>query len=136
MCCDHNARARRFEALFAQLTLCVLLAVAGCSQAATSAKFDGDEARKTLTDALDAWKEGRARELAQASPPIRFVDDDLASGARLVSYECEATANSFRAFQNVPVTLMLEDRAGKTKRKTVTYQVALAPRLAVLRSEK
>jgi hypothetical protein len=134
MCCDRRERARRFRAPFAGLTLCALLAAAGCSRA-TSAKFDVGEARKTLTDALDAWKEGRARELAQASPPIRFVDDDLASGARLVSYECEATANSFRAFQNVPVTLVLEDRAGKSTRKTVTYQVALAPRLTVLRSD-
>jgi len=100
------------------------------------ADFDTDAARKTLTDALDAWKEGRAGGLSEASPPIRFVDDDLARGARLVDYEPSATATSIRPFENVAVTLTLEDRTGKAVKKRVSYQVGLEPTLTVLRSDR
>jgi hypothetical protein len=116
--------------------LCGIFMAAGCSRASTPADFDAGAARQTVTDALDAWKEGRAGQLSQASPPIRFVDDDLARGARLVNYEWPDTATSIRPFENVAVTLVLEYRMGKAVRKTVAYQVGLEPTVTVLRSEK
>jgi hypothetical protein len=116
------------------LILCVILVAGGCSRVSTSDDFDSQAARETLVEALDAWKEGRAAELTQTLQPIRFVDDDLRKGARLISYECPATDDSIRPFQDVSVTLVLESRNGKTTQKQVAYQVSLTQGRTVLRS--
>ncbi|MHC5545016.1 hypothetical protein ACYOEI_42815, partial [Singulisphaera rosea] len=88
-----------------------------------------------LVAALDAWKKGEARSLARRDPPIRFVDDDLAAGLRLVEYELEEPDAPLLPFKDVPVILSMRDARGKTVRRETSYQVATDPKLAVLRSD-
>ncbi|MBI2825542.1 MAG: hypothetical protein HYX69_12735 [Planctomycetia bacterium] len=115
------------------------MVVAGCSgrQPPTldDAAFDNERARETLVAALDAWRQGRTRDLARRNPPIRFADDDLARGARLVGYEIVEPAAPARPFKPTLVLLDLRDPQGKTARKTASYHVALTPGLAVLRGD-
>lgn len=98
--------------------------------------YDATAARNAMVSALDAWKQGRARALTQAAPPIRFVDDDLAQGWLLVDYRLNEPDAILRPFQDVRVTLLLRDKRGETAERVAAYQVATSPALAVLRSDQ
>lgn len=114
-----------------------LAAVCGCSGLArptSDPNYSEKQARETLVAALDAWQAGDARALARQSPPIRLVDDDLAAGTSLVSYEIDPAA-TFGPHRDVGVNLVLRDRHGGTASKQATYQVILADERAVLRND-
>jgi hypothetical protein len=96
---------------------------------------DPERARVALIAALNAWKQGEARDLARRQPPIRFVDDDFAAGWRLTEYEIEEPDAPILAYRNVAVILALRDPRGKAVRRETSYQVATDPALAVLRSD-
>jgi len=115
----------------------LLFLAAGCSVAVVpdDAEFDPDLARETLHSALDAWKDGKAKMLIRLSPPIRFVDDDLSAGYRLVDYEFDPSDQAIRPFQNISVALTLRQGNGPEVTRTAMYQVSLEPALAVLRSD-
>ena len=119
------------------LTLLLIVAT-GCSRSGpspTDPAYDSDQARSTLTSALDAWKKGEAKALTRRNPPIRFVDDDLAAGLRLNDFEIQDPHGPIALHQDVPVSLSLRDRRGKVINREVHYQIALSPGLAVLRSD-
>jgi hypothetical protein len=125
------------------LVLVGLLAVgtaAGCSRVPTpplgAGDYDSEAAQLTLVAALDAWKDGKAEALTRRQPPIRFVDDDLSSGYHLVSYRLSRPDAPVRPFQSVAVELRVRGRQGKIVERAVGYQVALQPRLAVIRSDQ
>lgn len=121
---------------FREFHLVVVLALAaGCTKTDSSNQYDTGEARKTLVGALDAWKLGRAGQLMKRQPPIRFVDDDWQGGWQLVDFQVGESTGLFGPFKDVPVTLTVRERGGRTIGKRVTYQVALEPALAVLRSD-
>jgi hypothetical protein len=121
---------------FRDFHIVVALALAaGCTQAISTDEYDAGDARKTLVGALDAWKQGRAGQLMKRQPPIRFVDDDWQGGWQLLDYQVGESTRLFGPFKDVPVTLTVRDRSGRTIGKRVTYQVALEPALAVLRSD-
>jgi hypothetical protein len=116
--------------------LVVLLALLlGCSRSEPKAGYSASEARKTLVTALGAWKQAKAGQLAKSQPPIRFVDDDWHGGWQLMDFQVGDAAALFGPFQDVPVTLTLRNRSGRTIGKQVKYQVTLEPALAVLRSD-
>jgi hypothetical protein len=92
-------------------------------------------ARQTLVTALEAWKAGKAASLASADPPIRFVDDDLSTGWQLMDYRLHQPEQTIQAFQTVFVDLTLRDRQGRRVNQTVGYQIAVYPRLVVLRAD-
>jgi len=107
----------------------------GCRQpSAPAPSYDAQQAREALTTALDAWKSGSLEQLARRKPPVRFSDEDLLSGAELLSYDLDS-ATAFGPHQDVRVDLVLRDRRGTTLNKTATYQVILEPTLAVLRND-
>jgi hypothetical protein len=125
---------REYRHFFA--LLCV---TAGCSRDAAPTgqpSYDSDRARTTLVQALDAWKKGEARALSGHKPPIRFVDDDLTSGLRLVDYALEEPDAPIGAYKDVPVILSLRDARGRAVRREARYQVATEPACAVLRSDR
>jgi hypothetical protein len=131
-------RARAAKFLRAGPLLATVVAVGCFSSGPTPLEdlsYDPALAQETLTTALDAWKKGRAAELARRQPPIRFVDDDWRAGWQLVWYEFPDPSAVIRPFQGVAVRLVLRDRTGKEVRHEAVYQVSLKPGLAVLRSD-
>ncbi len=108
--------------------------LAGCGRGdLPDANYDG--AREALVAALDAWKEGKVRELPRRTPPIRFADEDQYDGCTLQSYEFANPEAEIRPYQNIAVHLVLRNVRGVVVRKDGFYQVALEPAVAVLRSE-
>lgn len=105
----------------------------GCAGSPPSSEYNSQVAHETLVAALDAWKQGRANQLAKRQPPIRLADDDLRSGCRLLDYT--VSRSDFGAFENVSVTLKLLAANGKPSERIATYQVALSPSFAVMRSD-
>jgi len=119
-----------------RILLISLLLIAGCSQAEES--VDGEQSDRmlsALTTALDAWKNATPTTLASREQPIRFVDDDLAAGRKLLAYQLDDPDSAIVPFENVFVILMLQTADGKTIERKVGYQVSLTPAVAVLRSE-
>jgi hypothetical protein len=126
-------RARAFD-----WVLPILIVTAGCSggvKPSDQPRYDSAEARTALIAALDAWKKGEAKALPRRKPPIRFVDDDFATGMRLADYEIDEPDAPIALHKDVEVILSLRDAAGKTVRREARYQVATEPTLAVLRSD-
>jgi hypothetical protein len=116
-----------------------LLLIAGCSAPpgpVAGPPYDTERARATLGAALDAWKKGEARSLARRKPPIRFEDDDLATGFRLLDYEIDSPDAPRGPHEDVPVMLSLKDPRRKVVQREARYQVAIEPALAVLRSDR
>jgi hypothetical protein len=97
--------------------------------------YDSKQAGLVLAKALDAWQAGKADALPRGTPPIRFVDDDRASGRQLLRYQFKDSSEAIRPFRNVAVILSLRDARGNATERTVTYQVTLAPHFAVLRGD-
>lgn len=117
----------------------LLLITAGCSgstEQPSASDYNSDQAKDALVAALDAWKKGEARGLAQRKPPIRFVDDDFAAGLRLADYEVQEPDAPISLHKDVDVILSLRDAKGKSVRREAQYQVATEPGLAVLRSDR
>lgn len=114
----------------------LLLCLAGCalSFAPIDEHYDSDLALETLNSALEAWKEGNVKVLISLDSPIRFTDDDLFAGFRLVDYEM-IPPTVIRPFQNVPVTLTLVKGNGSPVERAAVYQISLEPDRAVLRSD-
>ncbi|SIO56243.1 hypothetical protein SAMN05444166_5206 [Singulisphaera sp. GP187] len=115
-----------------------LMIVAGCSEGGKPEPphYDSERARTVLTETLDAWKKGDTKALPRRKPPIRFVDDDLVQGMRLMDYELEQPDAPIALHQDVEVILSLRDARGKAVHREARYQVATEPALAVLRSDR
>ena len=121
------------------LTLIACLTAAGCGASERPSvddlSYDSASAKTALLSALDAWKQGRAAELARRKPAIRFADEDWSSGWRLTEYQLADPDLEIRPFTGVRVQLLLKDRKGQTAKRLAAYQVSLRPGLAVLRSD-
>jgi hypothetical protein len=131
---EHESWSMRIRAI--PFLLAVL--TAGCSARTGevgAVRHDPERAKLALVAALDAWKKGEARALSQRTPPIRFVDVDLAAGWRLAEYEIQEPDATIRPHTDVAVILSLRDRRGTTVRRETHYQVSTDPALAVLRSD-
>ena len=127
----------RYSALASRRELHIFIALTvaiGCTKVSSN-EYDADNARKTLVGALDAWKQGRAALLPKRQPPVRFVDDDWQVGWQLLDFQLGESTGLLGPYKDVPVTLTVRDRSGRTIGKRVTYQVVLKPALAVLRSD-
>ncbi len=118
------------------IVLAVIVSCTGCSQPASEAPYDSEEARTALIAALDAWKKGEAKSLPKRNPPIRFVDDDLISGLRLSEYEIEEPDLPVKLHQDIAVILEMRDARGTRVRREARYQVGTDPTLSVLRSDR
>jgi len=115
--------------------LLLLLLTTGCSSNPPATPYDSEQAREVLVQALEAWKQGEAHALATRHPPIRFEDDDYRTGTQLIGFRLPHRDEPLRPFEDVEVVLTLRNRQGATVEKTVVYQVALEPALAVLRND-
>ena len=127
-------RPFRAKALF--VLLLAFSASSGCApQQPEINEAESIRLRTLLTTALDAWQAGQTAELASRQPAIRFADDDLAAGRRLLGYRLEDPNCEIAPFDDVVVALTLADSRGASTEKVVAYQISVEPALAVLRSE-
>jgi hypothetical protein len=104
-----------------------------CSNAGPLARPDANpaEARANLASALDAWKAGAVTALSTKTPPVRFADDDLADGLKLVDYAIAEPASD----SEFVVALNLVDQSGRSVQRSATYQVTTGEKAAVLRAD-
>jgi hypothetical protein len=115
---------------FATLLLVVL--APGCGGQTPA---DPDQARATLTQALDAWRDGRTiDDMTNVSPPITVADPYWRDGLKLSRYEVAEKTRAVGFDLKMPVKLWLEDAKGKTREETVKYTVSVQPARTVIRA--
>lgn len=118
-----------------RVALAILVAAvlpAGCGAPRPA---DPDLARKTLTTALDAWRDGRSvDEVTAGSPPITVNDPAWKSGYKLNGYKIAETTKSVGWDLKFPVELSLQDPKGKARTENAKYTVSVEPSLTVIRS--
>ena len=100
----------------------LLLFLAGCGKGLPPST-DPDVARKALTAALDAWKEGRPPEtLLARTPPVDFSDVLRDRGSRLTRYQVKAEERSGLSVR-FTVQLMLQPKDGAGRERDVVFNV-------------
>lgn len=94
-----------------------------------------DQARATLTSALDAWRDGRTvDEVNNGSPAMTVADPSWKAGFKLSRYEVADSNASQGLDLKIPVELWLQDPKGKEVREKVKYTVSVQPSRTVLRA--
>jgi hypothetical protein len=96
---------------------------------------DPDQARATLTMALDSWHDGRTiDEVTNGNPPITVADPKWKAGFKLSRYEVAETTRAAGFDLKMPVELWLEDPKGKAVQEKVKYTVSVQPARTVIRA--
>jgi hypothetical protein len=75
----------------------------------------GDEARTAIEAVLSAWREGRAYEKLEATPPIRVVDSGRKQGQELEAYEILNEAPSDGGTVKFTVRLSIKNAKSPTE---------------------
>lgn len=123
----------------ARVLTVVLLTVslsAGCGSSGSAPGLDEAVAKNSLTQVLDAWKQGQTPEtLQQASPSIIAVDFQWQAGQRLVRYQVLEPSTNDGSNLHVRVELELEDGAGVRSKQTTKYTVGTSPKITVFSQE-
>ncbi|OJW22020.1 MAG: hypothetical protein BGO49_14660 [Planctomycetales bacterium 71-10] len=120
----------------AKVSVLWIVSAAGCGGGAPAVPAPThEEARKHLETALDAWKGGKVKGLATASPPIRFVDPDQAAGAKLDSYHVGDESRTVDHVVDYPVEVTITDKKRAKRTVKAVYQVVAEPGIAVLRND-
>ncbi|MFO0959361.1 MAG: hypothetical protein U0800_18330 [Isosphaeraceae bacterium] len=109
----------------------------GCGAGSPGASLAPSEAvaRELTTACLEAWQQGKAEGLAGLEPPIRFYDPDMAAKSTLVAYSLGESARSFGHIVEIPASLEIKDRRGRTRTVDSAYQIAVEPAATVLRAD-
>jgi hypothetical protein len=96
---------------------------------------DPDQARATLTMALDAWHDGRTTdEVTNGNPPITVADPSWKAGFKLSRYQVAESTRAAGFDLKMPVELWLEDPKGKAVQEKVKYTVSVQPSRTVIRA--
>jgi hypothetical protein len=110
----------------------LLLCAAGCGGSQPAAA-DPQQARNTLVQVLDAWKNGEtADSLKQLDPAVHANDPDWRANKQLLKYEIgseHAHGNSW----SCQVVLTIQDSTGSKRDQQVSYTIDTAPELVVVR---
>jgi hypothetical protein len=117
----------------ARFTALLLVALAtGCGGQSPT---DPDQARATLTLALDAWRDGRTiDDVTNGSPPIAVADPYWKAGFKLSRYQVAETTRTVGFDLKMPVQLWLQDPKGKAVEEKVKYTVSVQPSRTVIRA--
>jgi non-ribosomal peptide synthetase component F len=121
------------KAMLGCLAAALALAIpAGCGGLKPT---DPDQARETLSLALNAWRDGQSmNDVTSASPPITIADPSWKAGYKLTGYQVSEAARTVGFDLNIPVELSLQDPQGKAVREKVKYTVSVQPARTVIRS--
>ena len=126
---------KRAYAVIAGAGLAAMMIAAGVAGCGGQTPADPDEARATLTRALDAWRDGRTIEdVTKLSPSIAVADPSWTAGLKLSRYEVAETGRATGFDLKIPVELWLEDSKGKEVREKVKYTVSTKPARTVIRA--
>lgn len=119
------------------LALFALIAVCGCGMGGSpgARPAAAEVSRKLLESALDAWKQGKVKDLAGLQPPIRLVDPDQSAGRKLEGYRVKGEPTTVGHALDFPVALTIRDAKGKSRDVQAVYQVTAEPDAAVLRND-
>jgi hypothetical protein len=113
------------------LVVAMLLLAAGCG--GTVGGGTEQEARAALTNALDAWKAGRAAtDMQNESPEVVVGDSDWKQGRKLVAYEVGSGMFDGKNLR-VPVTLTLSQPPRGNRRVVINYIVGTRPVVTIFR---
>lgn len=127
-------RHRIASLVLSGLAVVVLAVSSGCSQAPPR-PADPDEARQSLSTALDAWKAGGdPADLLSKTPPLHVLDRDWSGGTKVTAYELEE-GRPLGAGIQYPVSLTLENAKGKTAKKRVVYVVNTGEVVSIARQD-
>jgi hypothetical protein len=111
------------------------LTITGCGQAEPK-RADAETARKTLREALDAWRSGESPDALQGrSPPIYVAEREWKNGAKLAAFEADPRDELFGSDLRCHVALTLQDSAGTSRKKRATYSVGTNNKLTVVRED-
>jgi hypothetical protein len=116
----------------------MVVLVSGCGgQSTMGLATTPEEAKATVTMALDAWKNGtRQKDLALAKPPVYFQDDTFARGTPLSDYSIEGDGKVVGAGISFVVNLSLKGDGSKdNKLRKIAYRVVTRPNRAITREE-
>ena len=116
----------------------LVVVVSGCGgQSTMGLATTPEEAKATITTALEAWKNGtRQNVMAQAKPPMYFQDDIFARGTSLSDYSIEGDGKVVGAGISFVVNLSLKgDGSKENKSRKVAYRVVTRPNRAITREE-
>ncbi len=110
----------------------VLLPLLGCGGPRLA---DPDLARATLTQVLDAWRDGRSlNDMATGSPAITVSDPAWKAGFKLSRYEVAKSARAVGFDLKIPVELWLLDLKGRPVQEKARYVVSVEPSRTVIRA--
>jgi len=122
------------------IILAAAFGLTGCGSGPNPPPMAGtmQSTRTVLVAALDGWKAGQTpQSLADQSPPLYFVDDDLTRGAKLLDYRIEGEGQPLGTGYSFVVTLNLQDKdGGKTRPRKVVYTVVTEPKHAITREDR
>src|SRR5262249_55054182 len=97
---------------------------------------DPAEARQILTTALDAWKGGgQPTDVSSRTPPVHVLDRDWEAGVKVADYQLEGDGRRLGAGLQYPVSLTLQNAAGKTAKKRVVYVVNTGKVVSIARQD-
>ena len=126
---NHTLKRAMLSCLAGSLALAM---PAGCSGLKPT---DPDQARETLSLALNAWRDSLSvDDVSSGSPPITVADPAWKAGYKLTSYQVAEAIKTVGFDLNIPVELSLEDPKGKAVRERVKYTVSVQPARTVIRS--
>lgn len=108
----------------------LVVAVSGCGDSGKQQKLD--QAKQSVTTALEAWSRGEpATSLQTANPPIEFHDDDWNLGAKLIEHRITNTYIDTDGGPRCAVELKIEYGGKMPQDVRATYQVLLEPKIVV-----
>jgi hypothetical protein len=112
--------------------LAMLLQFVGCGGVGGGVGNE-EEARTTLTKALDAWKAGRsAADMRSEEPEVVVGDSDWKQGRKLVAYEIGSGMFDGKNLR-VPVTLTVAQPPRGNRKLVVNYIVGTRPVVTIFR---
>lgn len=115
------------------LLVLTLLCQSGCQPAAEPAV--PEQARDTLRQALDAWKQGERPEAFQERTAITVVERRWTQGVRLLAYDIQGDGRMHGFDWQSQVHLSLQDSLGKKTHERAVYNVSTSPARVVVRNE-
>jgi hypothetical protein len=125
-------RANQATAAAGLAAIAIAAGLAGCGGQTPA---DPNEARATLSKALDAWRDGRTiDDVNNGSLSIVVTDPSWKAGFKLSRYQVADTAAATGFDLKIPVELWLEDPKGKAVQEKVKYTVSTKPARTVIRS--
>jgi hypothetical protein len=113
------------------------LVLAGCGQPAPMAPGgDAAAARKALSHALEAWKEGRDAKSLQSETPVYWVaDEDWSEGRKLTDYQIGEEVEQSGGHWRICAQLTLSSSGGSERTEKFCYAVTLAEAISIIRSD-